>query len=1029
MLAEQSKAFALKQRQASRATLRTKREEGERIAHAALESVIEHSVPTLGELTTLRQKRNKATRPEPEPLPDPAPIFAPENLERIQQAIDAAASHNPALRIAGRNALHRHMKLAKEILGWMWPIPGPWLASSTLEPTPFFPGLFRATAQTHALRTAFSGIPSKVPVGTDVTACEWAFGIAAIALCIYGFIDNLDQVRRILDGRRSGVRCRTIEDLLFVEVGEEKNVLGVRGLAATALARLAKTFSDDVLPSTDRLDIVLAMQIPQALSGNQHGITARLCATVAVSNLIELSGLSRLALDPEKGSVAMSIIRQRQLLEEGHGLDQATQAKAVSTASESFVIPARKRGAAIARKQYIRLIQTLHIGEGPKAFALTGERISQANITTFRNPLIRELTAYLAQGERSPVVACIAAFALHMTINGTREKAAPAWSTVHHYITAFGADLVNLAAELDFLQLDAEEYIDVYQDVIDRKPGEGQRGTAARQLVDFHAYLQAHHDVEAVDFSDLEGVNLGSATQVDAEIIQPQEFLRGLKNIAAHASFTPHGQPLETDRRRLFRQTEIFALLLRGSGARINELAALRFKDILATADATVLLIRPSRYRRLKTSSARRIVDISSRLTRPQRRLIADWIAAERARLKLSWKPTLPILGKLDEPKERILTTELRDTILQAMDDAVGGRTKVHRSRHLVAGEDLLTTWLSDEDWQAVRRGRVRIRRRVARRVQPQAILPRDLRQLSLRLGHRRPSTTVANYFHMAWATTSRAHHALGQFITRHTGAVALGVSVAGADKIIQRGGDSLHVRQRHSGWCETWLTHLLGNASVTPGRSTTIAPRLSSREPTSMGARRIERILRDIQSGVSPTQTCMTHGLTEKDLATLRRLAVEIERRTGFRIWPQSHSAQTLPRAARLFRRSSSLEAMLDMIDREPADPDRQLVLIVAQAYLTWAMRGQRNVFQWPSREGERLAKVLVGLGFSAEQIICTPFPDQEGFVDVRVRREIATQQFLNHEIAWLLVVAHITAESDALSKSDFAITGPANT
>lgn len=119
----------------------------------------------------------------------------------------------------------------------------------------------------------------------------------------------------------------------------------------------------------------------------------------------------------------------------------------------------------------------------------------------------------------------------------------------------------------------------------------------------------------------------------------------------------------------------------------------------------------------------------------------------------------------------------------------------------------------------------------------------------------------------------------------------------------------------------------------------------------------------------------------------------------------------------------------MLDMIDREPADPDRQLVLSVAQAYLTWTMKGQRNVFHWPSREGERLAKLLVGLGFSAEQIICTPLPEQEGFVDVRVQREIATQQFLNHKIAWLLVVAHIAAESDALSKSDFAITGLANT
>lgn len=1003
--AERVKAYELEQRRVSRAALRSKQDEGETIALTSLCSVVHTSLPTFEDLKALRRRRRKDQTESPS---FPQPALDVEGLERIQDAIDKTTSASMVLRIAAHNALHRYMKAAHLHLGWTLPIPAPWLAPSTLEPAPFFPGLFRATAHVHALRNAFSAIPPKPSAQAEFSPFEWACGIATIALCVFGFAESLAQVRAILDGRNSIVRSLTFEDLLLVEVGGRKGVAGVRGLAAVALARLATSYPNDELPGDTRMDAVLAAQVPCALVGDQHGIASRLCATVGVTNIVELSGLARLALDPGSGSVSMSIARQRQLLEEGFGTGEAGNVAAVS--QEGIRISGRKRGLTVARKQFKKLRKMLHIGAGPKTFPLTGGSLSQANITAFRNPLVRELTAFMAQEDICQIVACITAFALRLTTEGTREKAAPAWDTVHKYVSSFGAGLVDLAAEIDFLHLDAEEYVEIYQNIIDTKSGAGQRAIAARELFDFHAYLQAHHGIEVVDFSDLEGVDARPAGQVDAEVIQPQEYLHGLGIIEAKASLTSEDQAIDSESRRLLRQAQVFALLLRNSGARINEVAALLFKDVLATEDSTVLLLRPSRYRQLKTRAARRVFDITSRLSRVQRKRIADWIASERARLRATWKPTLPLLGKLDAPKERTQTTELREITLDALEDATGSRTKIHRFRHLVTSEDMLASWLSRDDWNAIRCARLRSRRRAARYASQRVVMPRDMRKISFRLGHRRSSTTIINYFHMAWATVSRPHHALQEFIDRHSGAVAMGISVAGADKIVQRAENSSGSRQRHR-WGAIWLAHLAGEPSATPGRSARDVTRGSVGVASRIQARGIGQLLRDIQLGVPPRDALATHGLTEALLASIKSATGEVEHRTGFRIWPRHGNAKRKPRIARLFRAASSIEAMLGMLDRDHGDADRQLVLKVAQAHLMWANKGKLNLLQWPRREAEQLTKLLTKLGVAAEQIKSVPLPEQDGFVEIRVLREAKSTKFMNHEIAWLLVVAHITS------------------
>src|SRR5690606_25147846 len=152
-----------------------------------------------------------------------------------------------------------------------------------------------------------------------------------------------------------------------------------------------------------------ATMIPPALVGKSEGLLARLCATVGVSNLVELSGLARTANDPEGGCVAMPVARQRQFLEEGLG-SVGLEVPAVTAQANSIQELRAKLAPSALRKQYNALRKILHVGDGPKLFELTGKSLSQANIGAFRPPLMRELEAFIADAKLDPLTAYLASY-------------------------------------------------------------------------------------------------------------------------------------------------------------------------------------------------------------------------------------------------------------------------------------------------------------------------------------------------------------------------------------------------------------------------------------------------------------------------------------------------------------------------------------------------------------------------------------------------------------------------------------------
>lgn len=1001
---EEVRAFQVEQRQAQRSTVKSKREAGERIVHDTLEQVLKRNIPGFDRFSGRRHRKNTDGEVA---VATSGVELSLGDLDDVQQKIDQATSADRALAIASHNALYRYLKNASKRLNWKTPIPGPWLSGPTSEPTPFFSGMLRATAHLRAIRERFGRTPVKPPSGTGFSDFEWACGIALIALCAFEFEDNPERAKKILQCSESAERSSAIKDLLFVEVepAPRRRVSAVRGLAAIAIARLKKDFPSQDVPEPKKLDEVLASQLPEPLVDPSENLLDRLCATVAVANLVELSGLTRLAINENDGCVSMSVARQRQFLEEGRG-PVGPVPRTESERGATVRIVANRCMPSTTRRQFRQLREILFVGEGPKTFGITGEVLSQANIVAFRGPMQRELEAFLALEGMSALVACIGSFALHLTTNGTPDKKEPAWSTVYKYVTSFGSDLVELGQDLDFTNLDSEDYLALYQLVLDRKGTDLRKIVAARELAHFHTYLQEHHDLDVVDFSDIEDVRFRPEQQVDAEVVQPQEFLAGIQALSRRADVSTEWESADPERTRLDRQALVFSFLIGASGARLNELSALRFKDVLATSDNTVLLIRASRYRRLKTSAARRIIDCSKKLSRIQKGIVAEWINAEKARIGGAWKPTLPIFGKIGSPKERVASSMLRDVILEVLGKFIGFRSKIHRIRHLVAGEDLLAIWLSERDFRAIRRTRIGSRRFVRRQPRSNVILPRHVREHGLRFGHRRSSTTLRNYFHMPWATLSRPHEALRRYVDRHSAAVVLGLSVAGADKIVQRlksGSDNSNDRDVLS----HWLSHRAGQATRTPGSLSDATEHTNAGRAEMVSARSVEKVLRQIQRGMSIGQACLVHGFGRNQVNALNQAISEIERKTAFRVLPKLNRKR-LPRTVRRFKDTDLMDRIIEFMDAGQNSTESH-VESVARAYLLWASKSQSERLLWPAREVRQLIVLLKKAGVDDSAIL--KFEDPESaYLRLQVIRSGMPKQSSNNAIAWSLVVAYAT-------------------
>lgn len=175
------------------------------------------------------------------------------------------------------------------------------------------------------------------------------------------------------------------------------------------------------------------------------------------------------------------------------------------------------------------------------------------------------------------------------------------------------------------------------------------------------------------------------------------------------------------------------------------------------------------------------------------------------------------------------------------------------------------------------------------------------------------------------------------------------------------------------------------------------------------MSARLVDRVLRDIQRGLSLMQTCLAHGLTADQLELLQQCVAEVEKKTAFKITPRASDKPN--RSARSFRDARDLGGILDVLAGEPAHSDVEQARAVSMSYMLWANKSKRDDIKWPRRDIDRLVALLTKLGVAAKRIDRYPVPEDKGFERVELLRSTNPKKSLNHVLAWSLVVIYVAA------------------
>ena len=915
-----------------------------------------------------------------------------ENLKSMQARIEAGTSHDPSLRIAAHNALYRSLSAAKKKGSYKGLVPGPWVTAMSAEPTPFFPGIMRARAQVQFLRRGFASIPRTDPKAA-IEPGIWDFAKCALAVAIFGFIDDAKAATEILRQRAEIVRTNTPSDLLLVPVESElRRVEGLQGMAAIAVASLARRYPKDEPPSAEDLDAALAEMLPPALVGKApRDLLKRVCATTSVCNRIELSGMARLALDPRTGSKGADIRRQRAWLDDDVA-PSAPQALSTPEPSEPSPLPRGTAATPRVRKQYTELVAMLPDGDADVHLARTNVVIPRGDRQGYRSAVIKEAEAFALDPEISSLVRCLAHWVVKMLVEGTLEEPDPANSSVKTYLTMVGKGLVAVAGTLPFTSLGEDELTELYLEVLEttRRPRQPQ---TARELLHFHSVCQAKCGLPEIDGSDFAEYIGPTSHLVDANMILSAEFAATADEIHRLVSESPTQAS-----RRLASQAEAAWQLQHASGARFGEIIGLRHRDIYATPEATVLFIRPNRFRRLKTGAGRRLVDIGEALGSSGRALIHEWMSAERERLAAKFRQSGFVFAELAAARRPVRSLDLRELEMRAFERANGCPSRPHRLRHSRATIGI----------EAVSG----IAPRASGGSQVALIFPRQLRAHTCRLGHRRASTRIRSYFHMPWLLRARAAAHISAELGRHEAASALGVSLDMADKILQRTDRRPPI--------VAWMDHAKKPATL-ERKQDAIDPTRQAAATFSM--RPLGSFLDATASGTPSESAVRSHGVSQVELQFLRLAAAEFACKSPLPFFPPpSGLARRTERPARKLRASQPCEALWDLADAEPAGAAPQNeVRRIAQAHFAWlGSKKDAHRLRLPRREAIMLRKALEKCGVEAAAITQAPCPEFAGSAidEVRIKRGKDDTKEIVRRVSWILGTVWVIARAAELHR-----------
>jgi len=687
-------------------------------------------------------------------LPEAGQKFTlkPEDLDLLlaeswSEPIDSEKDLPAAEVIALRNFTHYALSRARESRYYRGSLPRAEIRLPSRFRTEFFPNMLAAAETMRRLRGGFfSEATRELPqraAAEGVTEEEWNCAYLAAVLVLFGGVTHLSRLLGLLSSGCHVARHPRSDDAVLVQYSTEPpHVWALWRTAGIAYLQSRESLPKQV-PEAARISRALEYVLPRDLQRHEEAdLLTCLLETARAAELTYLAGMARASTDPETGSWSLPL--QRQLAWLSNTDDESRPPDGL--ARNSGVSKVGRLPKAIEVKEvYGKLLpliprtnkDVLDEDGNVKIPRETHRRYRQTVIDGVRNVI---------EMPNTPELATALGDWLQQMLRMKKWEGVYAFaeSTIYNYFTTVASGLLSVLPQRVTMDLDDDEYIDLYSEPLERKP-EKTRKTTARELRNFHSLLIRSYGAPELDWSELADYLVDVPDRVDAQVVLCREAKHALTTLRYWAFA---GTTNERVDRRLIRQSYIVLLLLLLTGCRLSEIAGLQHRDIYQLYGRLYIRIRPNYGRGTKSDAAKRILDVTDVISEEEIKFLLRWKDAEKRRLGKKWKMTTRLL--LDLETDRAVDRDLLRKYTQAALRYSSLWPLIsHHIRHGLGGRMQLDFGLSQTS--AMHDTRMDDPLNYEYHDNRPLLLPRDATRYRVRIGHATNCTVNRSYGHCPW--------------------------------------------------------------------------------------------------------------------------------------------------------------------------------------------------------------------------------------------------------------------------------------
>lgn len=921
-----------------------------RVQHSANQQVIDTAFRINVKLARLiayrineRQKVRHKQHARLVKLPDGSAMPAADSIPKIDNGsaavnelllqLDTHYADESEKAIAAHNTVARVLMWAQVQGYYSGSMHWPYLLLKPLDPSPFLPGLFRATSQIERIRDCFDELSDRARPGLDSDLAK-----AALSAVVFAGVDREEVLTGMFQNACRCWRIPSMPDALLVHIDSLSYTVGLRGPAATCFARWQQAH-DPVDSSTDIVE-ALSHTFPAEPWAAGQNVLKRLTSTMEMVNRVERAGIGNMALDFEEGSTHLEPEQLEVLLSQDRSIS-SPQVEIGNLEVSGQKVPELSNPNDFEKQsteQIKRLRTLLSKAERDIELKETGKifRYDRAENPSEREKLVAELEA-CSKLPSWNWYSILWAHWLQYELTRPKESGEGILSTGSVRTRFFEGEkwLTRSLKRLSSGRHHApapDDLESVYMQALEDAP----RSTDARICKTFFSLhciaieLFGIDDLDPSDYWEYWRPRRKERGQVRSRIASDYEIDDISNALLSHCD--PDAKLpafANADRRFILQATLAFHLAV-VTGARISEILTRQTVDLLLLGQETAVMIRPNSMKRGKTRSARRLVDISDRIDPIYRQLLADQTRAEQ----MSWPSRdqrhLWLFSTLEG--RPVQSHRIRAIVNQVSLQLTGRTFPWHSLRHRWACEQYCLSILGLSLSELGGSGSPRSS------VHGWIHTPRQISEIKHSIGHSRHQMTVSTYLHVPWIFQLQAQ--LGEW-TPHRLASSVGIQPKTANTRISH---ARHAIEITTSYLDKWRPlRKSEDQEFEEGTAEVLAPNVSARYC---------RALHDYSRGRTPDYIRSRYTLTQQEIDLMLLYAQALAEKSGIGIGVSGKPAQkrlsTVPKSTEA---CCKLMSIWEALEDGRLEPDTQRFL------------DQWYVFLRRDRDARRRLRLPVGV------------------------------------------------------------------